>query len=83
MQIAIVAPREQRDRHAPGALARQAPVRRLSIMPVMRGWPHSGVQRTFLISRSVPARSPRLSMLMNHCEVARKISGVLCRQQCG
>ena len=29
------------------------------------------------------ARSPACSMLMNHCGVARKITGVLCRQQCG
>jgi hypothetical protein len=30
-----------------------------------------------------PLRSPAWSMLMNHCGVARKMIGVLCRQQCG
>ncbi len=63
-----------RDRHQSG---------RLSIMPVMRGWPHSGVHFTCLMSRSALARRPSLSMLMNHCGVARKITGVLWRQQCG
>ena len=56
---------------------------RLAIMPVMRCSPHAGVQRTPRMSRSVWARSPRCSMLMNHWGVARKITGVLWRQQCG
>ena len=63
-----------RDRHQSG---------RFSIIPVMRDSPHSGVHFTCLMSRSVPARRPWLSMLINHCEVARNITGVLWRQQCG
>ena len=56
---------------------------RFSIMPVMRCSPQAGVHCTFLMSRSACARSCACSMLMNHCGVARKITGVLWRQQCG
>ena len=54
-----------------------------SIMPVMRCSPHAGVHSTPLMSRSVWARSCARSMLMNHCGVARKITGDVWRQQCG
>ena len=40
----------------------------------------------FAVSRSVAVPSmpaAGLSMPMNHCVVARKMIGVLCRQQCG
>ena len=56
---------------------------RLAIMPVMRCSPQAGVQWTCVMSRSACSRSPACSMLMNHCGVARKITGVLWRQQCG
>jgi hypothetical protein len=56
---------------------------RFSIMPVMRCSPHAGVHFTCLMSRSAFARRPFWSMLMNHWGVARKMTGVLCRQQCG
>jgi hypothetical protein len=52
-------------------------------MPVMRCSPQSGIQCTLRISASAAARRPACSMLMNHCGVARKITGVLWRQQCG
>ena len=56
---------------------------RFSIMLSIRAWPQPGTQRTFLISASASWRRPACSMLMNHCGVARKMIGVLCRQQCG
>ena len=76
--------REQRERHAPGALARDAPV----------GTVRDHARDALLAPLGCPAyladlaqrrrAQPRLtSMLMNHCGVARKITGVLCRQQCG
>ena len=43
----------------------------------MRLSPHAGIHFTLPISRNAPLRSPACSMLMNHCAVARKITGVL------
>ena len=57
---------------------------RLAIMPSMRAWPHDGIQRTRpRISSSARARRSCESMAMNHCAVARKITGLWQRQQCG
>ena len=46
---------------------------RVRNMPVMRSRPQSGIQRTPLASATAASRRP--SMLMNHCDVARKITG--------
>ena len=56
---------------------------RPAIMPLMRCSPHAGIQSTCEMASSAALRSPAWSMLMNHCGVARKITGVLWRQQCG
>ncbi len=56
---------------------------RSAIMFEMRCSPQAGIQCTLRDLPSALARSPACSMLMNHCGVARKITGVLCRQQCG
>src|ERR1039457_1405943 len=57
-----------------------------------RSSPHAGSHFTFLISASVRVRSVSffevppgmgVSMEMNHCSVARKITGLWQRQQCG
>ena len=59
---------------------------RVAIMLAMRSSPQLGSQRTFLISSSARARnvaaepsgfSIGVSMLMNHCSVARKITGLM------
>ena len=63
-----------RDRHQSG---------RSLIMLKMRCSPQAGIHCTFGMSRSAFARRSFWSMLMNHCGVARKITGVLWRQQCG
>ena len=61
----------------------------------MRSWPHAGIHCTSLsIASSAASRSVRgcavlavidgsPSMRMNHCDVARKITGLWQRQQCG
>ena len=54
-----------------------------SNMPFIRSPPHAGNHRTASTSAIALARSPVSSMLMNHCEVARKITGLWQRQQCG
>src|SRR5438445_7358611 len=60
---------------------------RVAIMLEMRSSPHAGSQCTFLISSSARCRkvlpSTLPSMLMNHCSVARKITGLWHRQQWG
>src|SRR5579864_3988905 len=60
---------------------------RVAIMLEMRSSPQAGSQRTFLISSSDRCRSvlsPTFaSMEMNHCSVARKMTGLWQRQQCG
>ena len=56
---------------------------RLRIMASMRDWPQSGVQVTRSISRRAASRNPCFSMPMNHWGVARKMMGVLWRQQWG
>src|SRR6266851_1824576 len=72
---------------------------RFATMLYMRSWPHDGIQRTSLsmassaACRSVLPSCPAPSALcpdrvfpsrsMNHCDVARKITGLWQRQQCG
>ena len=65
---------------------------RVWIMFDMRSSPHAGSHFTFLISSSVRVRSVSflpappgigVSIEMNHCSVARKITGLWQRQQCG
>ena len=56
---------------------------RLATMPSMRAWPQAGCQRTPRIASSAFSRRPPSSMATNHCGVARKMIGVLWRQQCG
>src|SRR5580765_7683891 len=68
---------------------------RFATMLYMRSCPHDGIHRTLLstasiaASRSVRAPSPELpvpedlSSAMNHCDVARKMTGLWQRQQCG
>src|ERR1700681_4890089 len=60
---------------------------RVAIMLLIRSSPHAGIHFTFLISSSARWRSVLSStadsMEMNHCSVARKITGLWQRQQCG
>src|SRR5579872_1089224 len=65
---------------------------RVSIMFDRRSSPHAGSHFTFLISAKVRVRNVSLlpappgigvSIEMNHCSVARKITGLWQRQQCG
>src|SRR5579864_6894880 len=60
---------------------------RVAIMLLMRSSPHAGIHFTFLISSSERWRSVESSTLasmeINHCSVARKITGLWQRQQCG
>ena len=49
----------------------------------IRVWPHAGSQRTSSIAFKVRPRRSLWSTEMNHCSVARKITGFLHRQQCG
>src|SRR5260370_42047991 len=59
----------------------------VAIILEMRSSPHAGIHFTFLISSSARWRSvlppTGASMEMNHCSVARKITGLWQRQQCG
>src|SRR6185312_7571074 len=60
---------------------------RVAIMLLIRSSPHAGIHLTFLISSSERCRSLQpsdgASMEINHCSVARKITGLWQRQQCG
>ena len=56
---------------------------RVSIIERIRARPLGGTQRTRSMASSAVARSPVVSMLMNHCSVLRKISGALERQEWG
>src|ERR1700691_6816085 len=65
---------------------------RVAIMFESRSSPHAGYHFTWLISYSVRVRNVSsfdlppgmgVSMEMNHCSVARKITGLWQRQQCG
>ncbi len=56
---------------------------RFAIIPSIRSCPQPGIQRTVRIPASAFSRSPVRSMEMNHCFVARKMTGLLQRQQCG
>ena len=84
MQLAGRAMREQRERHAPGALARNTPVRTIGDHVADAALAPRRHPLAPCRSRAAPTlRRPACSMLMNHCAVARKITGVLWRQQCG
>ena len=87
---------DRRDRHAPRALARDAPVGPVrdhvvdAVVAPRRDPLHLVVDRVrappraasaACAIRAVIAGSP--SILMNHCDVARKITGLWQRQQCG
>ena len=89
---------ENRYRHAPGALARDDPIRPPATMPVMRFSPCAGNHCVRAISSSAISRSDGppllpcvlpaetfmgLSIAMNHCGVLRKMSGFFERQECG
>jgi len=50
---------------------------RPAIMLLIRCSPQAGIQSTCAMASSAPLRRPAWSMLMNHCGVARKITGVL------
>ena len=52
-------------------------------MASIRVLPQAGSQRTSPIAFSVRLRRSLWSTEMNHCSVARKITGFLHRQQCG
>ena len=54
---------------------------RLSSMPRMRSRPHGGIQTTRSIACSAFRRKSLFSIEMNHCSVARKVTGFLQRQQ--
>ena len=54
---------------------------RSRIMAAMRSLPQAGSQRTF--SHAATASSLKESTEQNHCGVARKMIGLLQRQQCG
>ena len=56
---------------------------RFSIMPWMRSLPQAGIQFTLSMLSSAFFRRSFVSMEMNHCSVARKMTGFLQRQQCG
>src|SRR5271166_4720097 len=56
---------------------------RVSVMLRMRSRDHGGNQLAPSISATIFSRNPSWSMLRNHCSVARKISGLWHRQQCG
>ena len=69
---------------------------RFATMLCMRSWPHDGIHSTWrsiassAARRSVDSvlvvsafRRTALSSAMNHCDVARKITGLWQRQQCG
>ena len=75
---------ERRDRHAPGALARDAPVRAAFdggfdavLAPI--GHPVDAVD----LRQGALAELAAWSISMNHWSMARKMTGVLLRQQCG
>ena len=60
----------------------------LPSMASMRARPQSGYQATFATSAQAASSRPsscvpRSRIPMNHCGVARKMRGVLVRQQCG
>ena len=87
---------ERRDRHTPGALARDAPVRAVrdhvvdAVVAPGRNPLDPLVDRVKggLAQRRAARLRPALttgspSIRMNHCEVARKITGLWQRQQCG
>ena len=54
---------------------------RSRIMATMRSLPHAGSHWT--LSQAATASSLKRSTEQNHCGVARKMIGLLQRQQCG
>ena len=83
-RLAGLAIGEDRDRHAPGALPRDAPIRpaldhRLDAVAALRRDPARLVDRR----QRLLAADPFAAMPMNHCGVLRKISGAFDRQECG
>ena len=56
---------------------------RFSIMPRMRSLPQAGTQFTVWMFSTVFFRRSFVFIEMNHCSVARKMTGFLQRQQCG
>jgi hypothetical protein len=56
---------------------------RLASISVSRSSPHAGSHETCLTASIALSRSPAPSIATNHCEVARKITGLRQRQQCG
>ena len=52
-------------------------------MPWMRALPQSGMKRVASIDCSARWRKSFASIAMNHCDVARKMTGLWQRQQCG
>ena len=75
---------KHRNRHAPDPLPRDAPVRPGRTIFQMRSLPHAGSHFTCSISSSAYCRNVvwrttsgfiGVSILMNHCSVARKITG--------
>src|SRR5512137_618926 len=56
---------------------------RPATMPSIRSLPHSGIQQTRAMAWRAFSRRPSLSMEMNHCSVARNMTGFLQRQQWG
>ena len=89
---------ENRDRHAPGALARDHPVRPVgdhagdAVLALRRKPLRAGdlverdlaQRRAAIAALRVPPRpSIGLSIAMNHCGVLRKMTGFFERQECG
>ena len=56
---------------------------RLAIIPSIRARPQLGIQRVSAMAFRARARRFCASMAMNHWAVARKITGLWQRQQCG
>jgi len=50
---------------------------RFAIIPSIRSCPQAGIHRTCLMAARASARSPVRSIEMNHCFVARKMTGFL------
>ena len=82
-QLAALLVDEDRDRHAPGALARDHQSGRCAIMECSRVLPCGGTKRVSSIAFSATSRRPLVAIEMNHCGVLRKISGAFDRQECG
>ena len=87
--VALLA-HEHRDRHAPGALARDHPVGPAldhagDAVLALRRHPARGFDSPQRACRAACRSAPLigLSIAMNHCGVLRKITGFFERQECG